>query len=140
MEKGLLQESFQLPKSCLSYSFQLEIIGYAGTNPILTDLDVDRGQLQNYLPVIQKLKVNIFENTLQIDVTHHGCNGGYLFMVTTDSLCHQNQNCLTLESEYKDSVDLNESENVEDFRSNDGGHISLNIGNSAKIIHACETF
>ena len=138
MEKGLLQESFQLPKSCLSYSFQLEIIGYAGTNTILTDLDVDRGQLQNYLPVIPKLKVNIFENTLQIDVTHHGCNGGYLFMVTTDSLCHQNQNCLTLESEYKDSVDL--SENVEDFRSNDGGHISLNIGNSAKIIHACETF
>ena len=40
-EKGLLEESFQLHKICSYYSFQLEISGHAGTDPIMTYIDVD---------------------------------------------------------------------------------------------------
>ena len=134
IEKGLLQQSFHLPKICLDHSFQLEITGYAGTNPILTDLEVESDHSRNYFPVIQKLEVKILENTLKVDVTLSGCNNAYYFMVTADSSCHQNQNCMKLDSEDNGSGDLNDSENVEDFRSSDTGHISLETGNSAKNI------
>ena len=145
-EQGLLEESFQLHKTCSDYSFQLEISGFAGTDPIMTYIDVDSDifsqvdwfnkylvltiifQLQNNLPLIQKLSVHIFESSLQVEMTVSGCHDGYYFMVTTDSTC---TNCLKLDSGDHGSGDLDDTENVEDFTSTDGGHISLETGNSA---------
>ena len=40
-EKGLLEGSFQLYKTCSDYSFQLEIRGHMGTDPIRTYIDDD---------------------------------------------------------------------------------------------------
>ena len=40
-ENGLIEGSFQLYKTCSDYSFQLEIRGHMGTDPIRTYIDVD---------------------------------------------------------------------------------------------------
>ena len=45
IEKGLPQESIQLPRICLDHSLQLEVIGYAGTDPILTEVDIGSDNL-----------------------------------------------------------------------------------------------
>ena len=64
-------------------------------------------------------------------MTVFGCKDGYYFMVTTDSSCKTNQNCMKLDSEDNGSGGFEDSENVEDFRTSDGGHILLETGNSA---------
>ena len=58
-------------------------------------------------------------------MTISACYNAYHFMVTADSSC--TENCLKFDSE--------ETENMEDFTSTDGGHILLETGNSAWNIH-----
>ena len=88
-------------------------------------------QLHTNLPLIRKLAVHIKETSLQVDMTVSGCHDAYYFMVTTVSSC---SNCLKLDSEDHGSGDLDDTDDVEDFTSTDGGHVSLETGNSAKNI------
>ena len=71
--------------------------------------------------MITKLKSQFSEDSLQLEMTISACYNAYHFMVTADSSC--TENCLKFDSE--------ETENMEDFTSTDGGHILLETGNSA---------
>ena len=59
IDESLLQETFQLPDICLDHTFQLEINGYQGTDPIKTNVDTVKN-----IP----FKVNRYKSTIYIRI------------------------------------------------------------------------